>query len=216
MDAKSKQQIGRQYDALVAKYGFTMHALYVEGARYDRTHQEAKFQYVLDQLDERDSLLDVGCGLGHLSEYCRGGGWKGTYTGLDISKGMAEAARKRLKTDDIHQVDILEDPYDRRHHVVASVATLQEKPPYQDPADYLEQMIHRMFQICTKCVVFDVFSNRFADYEKPGNIYVDPVAFLDKLYRFTNRLILYNHYNPFQLMVVLYKERLGGWRSERS
>ena len=145
-----------------------------------------------------------------------GGGWKGTYTGLDISKGMAEAARKRLKTDDIHQVDILEDPYDRRHHVVASVATLQEKPPYQDPADYLEQMIHRMFQICTKCVVFDVFSNRFADYEKPGNIYVDPVAFLDKLYRFTNRLILYNHYNPFQLMVVLYKERLGGWRSERS
>ena len=103
MDAKSKQQIGRQYDALVAKYGFTMHALYVEGARYDRTHQEAKFQYVLDQLDERDSLLDVGCGLGHLSEYCRGA-WKGRYTGIDISGGMVEAIGARLKTGDNYQI----------------------------------------------------------------------------------------------------------------
>ena len=94
-----------------------MRALHYEGARYDKEHQEFKFQFVL-QLDETDSLLDVGCGLGHLSEYCRQGTWKGKYTGIDISGGMVEAASLRLKTDDFFQIDILEDTYDRKHDVV--------------------------------------------------------------------------------------------------
>ena len=215
MDKKSRQKISRQYDELVKKHGFSMHALHAEGARYDQSHQDIKFQFVLSQLDERDSLLDVGCGLGHLAEYCRGGGWKGRYTGIDISKGMVKAARKRLKTNDIHHMDILNDSYDWRHDVVASIATLQQKPPYENPAVYLERMIARMFEICTKCVVFDVFSSKFAEYESPDNIYVDPATFLDSLYQFTNRLVLFNHYNPYQLMVVLFKERLSGWNLER-
>jgi SAM-dependent methyltransferase len=215
MDKKSRQKISSQYDELVKKHTFSMHALHVEGARYAKAHQEAKFQYVLDQLDERDSLLDVGCGLGHLAEYCRGRGWEGNYTGIDISKGMVEAARERLKTNNIHQIDILEDPYDDRHLVVASISTLQENPPHENSTEYLERMIDRMFQICTKCVVFDVFSNRFADYENPGNLYVDPALFLETLYQFTNQLILFNHYNPYQLMVVLFKEGLSGWKREK-
>lgn len=216
MDKKSRQKISIQYDKLIEKHGFTMQALYVEGARYKKAHQKTKFQFILNELDKNDSLLDVGCGLGHLAEYCKGGGWKGEYTGVDISMGMVEAARTRLKTDNVHQLDILEDSYDRNHHVVASVATLQEKPPHEKAVEYLERMIEKMFQICTKCVVFDIFSSRFADYRKPGNIYVDPASFVETLYRFTNRLIIFNNYNPYQLMVVLYKERFMGWDKERS
>ena len=97
MDKKSRQKISKDYDDLVKEYGFSMRALHSDDARYDKERQEFKFQFVLDQLDETDSLLDVGCGLGHLAEYCRKGAWKGKYTGIDISGGMVKAASSRLK-----------------------------------------------------------------------------------------------------------------------
>ena len=61
MDKKSRQKISKDYDHLVKKHGFSMHALHYEGARYDKEHQEFKFQFVLDQLDETDSLLRTPC-----------------------------------------------------------------------------------------------------------------------------------------------------------
>jgi len=163
-------------------------------------------------LDNDDSLLDVGCGLGDLHEFCRLGGWKGKYTGIDISNGMVHATRSRLNAKDVFELDILEDSYDGRHDVVVSIATLQQKPPYMDSDVYLERSIARMFEICTKCIVFDVFSSKFADYENPDNIYIAPSSLLDKIYTLSNNLIIYNNYNPYQLMVVLYKEKLNGWR----
>jgi len=68
MDKKSRKKISSDYDDLVKEYGFSMRALHYDDARYDKEHQEFKFKFVLDQLDETDSLLDVGCGLGHLAE----------------------------------------------------------------------------------------------------------------------------------------------------
>ena len=216
MDKKSRQKISKDYDDLVKKHGFSMQALHYDNARYDKEHQEFKFQFILDQLDETDSLLDVGCGLGHLAEYCRQGTWKGKYTGIDISGGMVKAASSRLKTDDFYQIDILEDAYDRKHDVVVSIGTLQQKPPYENSNVYLELMIARMFEISTKCIVFDIFSTKFSDFINSDNIYVDPSTFLDTLYKFTNRLIFFNHYNPYQLMIIMYKEKISGWDFQRS
>jgi cyclopropane fatty-acyl-phospholipid synthase-like methyltransferase len=217
MDKKSRQKLSRVYDKHLKEHGFSMRSLAPTiGAKYNKDHQEVKFQFVLDQLDETNSLLDVGCGLGHLAEYCRKGAWKGKYTGIDISGGMVKAASSRLKTDDFYQTDILEETYDRKHDVVVSIGTLQQKPPYENSNVYLELMIARMFEISTKCIVFDIFSTKFSDFKNPDNIYVDPSTFLDTLYKFTNRLIFFNHYNPYQLMIVMYKEKISGWNSERS
>ena len=96
-----------------------MHSLYVDGARYEKIHQDIKFQFVLSQLGEKDSLLDVVSGLGHLAEYCWGGGWKGSYTGLDISREMVKVTKMRLGTNNIFNKDILEDYYNKKHDVVA-------------------------------------------------------------------------------------------------
>ena len=177
-----------------------------------KAHQQIKFQHVLNQLDNDDSLLNVGWGLGDLSEFCRLGGWKGKYTGIDISNGMVQATRSRLNTKDVFQLDILEDSYDGRHDVVACISTLQQRPHYMDGEVYLEESINRMFEICKKCVVFDVFSSKFVDYEISDNNYISPIRLLDISYNLSNNLIIYNNFNPYQLMVVLYKEKLKGWK----
>ena len=67
-----------------------------------------------------------------------------------------------------------------------------------------------------KSISFDVFSSKFTDYEKPDNLYVDPSSLLDEIDDLTNNLIIYNNYNSYQLMVVLYKEKLNGWKLTNS
>ena len=66
MDKKSRQKISKDYDDLVKKHGFSMRALHNDGARYDKEHQEYKFQFVLDQLDEKDSLLWIELKFTHI------------------------------------------------------------------------------------------------------------------------------------------------------
>ena len=36
------EQIAKQYNELVNKYEFDMHSLYVDGARYEKIHQDIK------------------------------------------------------------------------------------------------------------------------------------------------------------------------------
>jgi SAM-dependent methyltransferase len=212
MDIQSKKKIAKQYDELVEKHGFDRHSLHCDGARYDVTHQDFKFQFVMDQLAEKDSLLDVGCGLGHLADYCGMQGWKGEYTGLDLSQKMVETTKKRLNMVNIFEKDILEGSYEKKHDVVASIATLQERPQFQEPVIYLEEMINKMFEISTKAIVFDVFSNRFTDFENPNNLYVDPYLFIQTLCNITNNFIIFNHYNSYQMMIVMFKGQPNGWR----
>ena len=112
----------------------------------------------------------------------------------------------------IFEKDILEDSYDKKHNIAASVATLQQRSQFQDPVVYLEKMINKMFEISTKAVVFDVFSNRFTDYENPDNLYVDPHLFIQTLCNITNNFNIFNHYNSYQMMIVMFKNRSDGWK----
>ena len=59
MDNRSKTKIAKQYDELVEKHGFDMRSLHDKDASYKKAHQNFKFQFVMDQLTEKDSLLDV-------------------------------------------------------------------------------------------------------------------------------------------------------------
>ena len=212
MDNRSKTKIAKQYDELVEKHGFDMRSLHDKDASYKKAHQNFKFQFVMDQLTEKDSLLDVGCGLGHLADYCSMRGWKGSYTGLDLSKKMVETTKIRLNMTNIFEKDILTDSYDKKHDVVASIATLQQRPKFQDPIVYLEAMINKMFEICTKAVVFDVFSNTFSDYENPENLYVNLNSFTQTLCNITNNFIIFNHYKSYQTTIVMFKDNSAGWK----
>jgi hypothetical protein len=141
-----------------------------------------------------------------------GGGWKGDYTGVDISQGMVAASRQRLKTESILQTDILTETYEQEHSVVACISTLQEKTTSGNQDEYLQMMIKKMLQISNKCIVFDVFSSKFIDYEDPRNLYIDPIPFIESLYQLTNSLICFNHYNQYQMMIILFKNRSDGWK----
>ncbi len=72
-----------------------------DALKYDRWYRSVEGEFVLkrelelilDELDERGSLLEVGCGTGIFMEELRRHGFK--VVGLDISEPMLEVARRK-------------------------------------------------------------------------------------------------------------------------
>jgi len=205
MDEKSKLEMNNYYSNLLETHGSNHAAL---GIGFEDNYQQLqKFTLSagVDQISAQSSMLDVGCGLGHLCDFYRKHGWKGKYTGIDINPQMISTAQKRLPNERFLCVDLLTDHFEEKHDYVFCISAIQHRPKYCEPTDYLKKMITAMFEISKIAVSFDIFSNKINSMSN-DNLYVDPVDLLTYCYTFTNRLILRNDYRPFQLMVYLYKD----------
>ena len=204
MDLKSRQAMDGLYSALADKYGDSLEAL-----KYRKLdHQSKRFSLMaaIEPIGRETSVLDVGCGLGHFCDFLRKYGWQGKYTGIDVSKGMVETAAKRLSKDSFICCDILNDDFNQEHDYVFCGATIQIKPAYVEPSQYLEQMVKKMFTLAKKGLAFDIFSDR-VDYRDEDKLYVDPNHLLNFCYGLTGRVTLRNDARPYEVMAYLYKEQ---------
>ena len=60
-----------------------------------KTNQRIRFKTLLDiGVSSGDSILDVGCGVGHLTEYLNNADIKVHYTGIDTNKNAIDQAKK--------------------------------------------------------------------------------------------------------------------------
>ena len=203
MDKKSKAEMIQHYSTLLSKHGPTKEALVYKAVEQQYSRYAALTS--LQPIPGHSSVLDVGCGLGDLSEYLRGRGWIGKYTGIDINPDMITAAKKRLPQETFLCVDILEDEFEVSYDYVFCGATVQHRPKYADPEQYLFSMVRKMFALAKRGLAFDVFSNR-VDYMDADMLYVDPMKLLAFCYTLTTRLTLRNDCRPYEIMVYLFNE----------
>lgn len=203
MDEKSKSEMIRFYSALLAEHGPTKEALVYK----DDVQQYSRYAALtsIEHIPGNSSVLDVGCGLGFLSEYLRGHGWKGKYTGVDINPDMIAAAKNRLPKENFICVDILEQGFDDSFDYVFCGATVQHGPKFADPEQYLFAMVRKMFALANRGLAFDVFSDR-VDFTNPNMLYVDPMKLLAFCYTLTTRLVLRNDCRPYEIMVYLFNQ----------
>lgn len=203
MDKKSKLQMNKHYSKLLKKHGGTIEAL----AYKANEQQNKRFSLLTDigPIPYKSSVLDVGCGLGHLCNFLRNCGWQGTYTGLDINSDMIAAAKTRLPKDNFICTDLLTDKFSDKYDYVFCAATLEHKPKYSSSDIYLKKMVEKMFSLAKKALAFDVFSVK-CDYTDEDKLYADPLYLLNFCYTLTKRLVLRNDCRPYELMMYLYKE----------
>ena len=104
------------------------------------------------QLIEGDSVLDVGCGMGHMIPHIEGY----RYAGLDYSEEMLKALHKRFPLIQTEQWDATKEfpvtlgAYD----TVISVSLLIHMPSMKDVIAVLQNMWSKY--VCNKAIVFGV------------------------------------------------------------
>ena len=80
-----------------------------------RTNQAKRFETLVDiGIESGDSVLDVGCGVGHLIDHFNNIGLEVQYTGLDTNRFAIEQAQK-IYVDEtfIHgTLDVIDETYD--------------------------------------------------------------------------------------------------------
>lgn len=153
---------------------------------------DTRYRVMLDVIGQRDcpaTLLDFGCGAGHLLDFIRRDGWNAVeYSGLDASAKFVDLCRRKFPDGTFHCRDILEgaagiEPSD---YVVMN-GVLTERCGVSEAAmlDYMEALLAAAWPLARKGMAFNVMSAQ-VDWKRDDLFHV-----------------------PFDTMARLVKERLS-------
>ena len=179
----------------------------------DARDAETRYRVMLDVIGRRTApatLLDFGCGAGHLLEFIRRNGRDAIdYRGLDASAKFIDLCRRKFPDATFHCRDILEDstgigPAD---YVVMN-GVLTERCGMSEPAmlDYMEALLMAAWPLARKGMAFNVMSAQ-VDWKRDDLFHVpfDTMASLVKT-RLSRHFRFRQDYGLYEFTTYVYRE----------
>ena len=175
----------------------------------DDASQMLRFQELLRtvQFDGATSILDFGCGFGSLYSVLRNAGFRGNYTGLDISEEMVEKARELNGVEGARWTTALVDG-ERFDYVLAS-GVFNVKLDHNDDnwRDYMKTTLEAFDRRAMNGFAFNVLTS-YSDleYRREDLFYADPLEWFDYCKReFSPRVVLNHGYPLYEFTVAVLK-----------
>jgi len=115
----------------------------------DQKTQEEIFHHTVSKFElQGKSILDVGCGLGHLKGYLdRHYPYYASYLGVDLSDHMVAGAEERFGKGSFMKRDILADPFAENQFDVSFLISVLGYPVGPDPEAYMKGLLKELFRI---------------------------------------------------------------------
>ena len=147
------------------------------------------------------SVLDIGCGMGHLLDFLKTRGFAGDYLGIDLQPEMVERARRRHPDAQFEVTEYLVEAkrLEGRDFMLAS-GVLQH-----GDRDTMERMIAAMYAGCRVAAAFNAFSTWYDKHPDPRFYVADPVATLEYCRGLTQRVLFRHEYVAHDFTVYLYR-----------
>ena len=142
-----------------------------------RTNQAKRFETLVDiGIESGDSVLDVGCGVGHLIDHFNNIGLEVQYTGLDTNRFAIEQAQKIYVNETfIHgTLDVIDETYD--WGVASGVFN------YEFPKLEMLETVNQLVSKVDKGVAFNLL-NGSKKYSSESYEYYQPVEIFSLLNR---------------------------------
>lgn len=149
------------------------------------------------------SVLDIGCGLGNLYEWFQDNNISVDYHGIDITRSLVEKSKAKFPNGQFDCVSFLdfEATISYYDYVIASgIFYLQS----QDPYNFMQEHVAKMFSIANKGVVFNTLSKWSGD-NQDNEFFADPLKVLDFCKNLTTSLIFRHDYHSGDFSIYLYK-----------
>lgn len=159
-----------------------------------------------------DSVLDVGCGLGHFSDFLAEHGHSANYIGLDISGVMIDAARARNRSERsaFYVIDGLRSEGLPVADWVVSSGMLNVRsglhPAWEYPPAMARLLMRRCFSAARKGLAINMLS-AMAPKHRPDRNYYLPDIMLGTALELTPYVTLRHDYRENDFTLYLYKER---------
>ena len=157
-------------------------------------------------IEDNDSVLDIGCGVAHLYEFLKMGGWNGEYLGVDPNKKAIDMIDENINA--VHGT--IEDLDDTKYDWVVATGVFN----LGLTEDITFSIIHNMICRANKGVVFNMlkYSSRSIPLEGHDNITYEsysPDYVRNKLLKYDNdRIEITRNYmeDDTEFTVYFYKE----------
>jgi len=184
------------------------------------TDADARIRYpvMLDVLPSRPadaSLLDFGCGTGHLLEYLRETGPAGVlYHGSDASPALVEVCRGKFPGVDFQVLDALDPacpPWPQYDYIVMNgLLTYKLGASHAEFFDYAKALLREVFKHCRAGLAFNVMSKQ-VDWERDELFHLGLDPLVDFLSRELSRHFrIRADYGLYEYTVYVYQQPVSG------
>lgn len=159
------------------------------------------------QKKECPSILDFGCGLGHMYDYAAKQKMNIKYAGLDLSEVFVNRCKEKYPECEFTVADILKGEVIPQYDYIILNGVLTEKRElsYEEMLNYFQTLIKEVYKYCNYGIAFNVMS-KDVDWEREDlfHLPLDVLsAFLTK--EITRDFIVRYDYGLYEYTVYLYK-----------
>jgi SAM-dependent methyltransferase len=163
-------ELKRHYQALFREHGDSARA----AQHFDDRSQRRRFEVLVDGIREPGaSVLDVGCGLGHLADFLSERG-PTRYLGVDLVPEFVAQARQRLSGRpgiEFRELDFRTDPLPEGFDYALLCGVFNNR--LEDNREFMLETLRRMFAAARTGIVFNALST-YVDFQDPQLYYSDP------------------------------------------
>lgn len=199
------ETVEKFFSSLVNKYGNSYKSL--DWSSKEKQWLRFKMMTGIGDLNNK-TILDVGCGLGHLLDYfAERGITPKRYVGIDISPSMIAKAKELHVVDNVEfyvkNIDSVNEKFD---YVICS-GTLNIKVDTPSPVwrEWVLKSIDKMFNIANIGVAFNMIPIDIAEYYEDRVFYADPVSIFAHCRELTRYLQFRSDYPLYEFTMYLYK-----------
>lgn len=199
-------EIIKHYENCLEQYGDTHKG--VDWPNPVDTLKRYKVMTEIVQKDEQKSLLDFGCGLGHLLEYIRKENIKNIkYSGLDISKKFIDFSSKKFPGIDFYCLDVLENNDFPSFDYIAMNGVFTEKRElsFDEMFEYFKKVLPIVFEKSNIGIAFNMTS-KAVQWERDDLFHMPIDLLVDFMTKNLSRnFVIRNDYGLYEYTVYLYK-----------
>jgi SAM-dependent methyltransferase len=177
--------------------------------------QNKRFEILFEMGSDMSSILDVGCGLGHMLKFMQSSNLysgKINYLGVDFVPSFIDYCKKNLSSDlsNFQRVDLNHEglPEGRDYCLLSGV--FNNVMPHND--EFMKSALKKMFDASKKGIAFNALST-YVDYQDDKLYYSNPAEIFDFCKTtLSGRVVLRHEYQtkpnviPFEYTIYVYKD----------
>ena len=200
----SNRDLIKSYQNTFTKFGNSPAAV-----QWPKGRQNLRFKLLTSHLDlkKKFSILDYGCGLGHLNKFLEEEGYIYDYLGVDIVPEFIKNIKKTNPKVKSRLIDSYEDLDDKFDNIIISgtfnIIVGKNKSEY---LDYVKKTLLHLFKI-TKCSLAVNFLTDKVDFMQADSFHVNMFQMGKYISENLSPRFLTNaSYMPYEFSLVVFKD----------
>lgn len=196
-DNSSEEEV---YRSFYARYGESPKAL----QWIDYKSAASRYRQLVADLDIRGkSVLDAGCGMGHLLPYLLAKTDDFRYVGVDITKPFVDFAKKQYEPYEFRVADAFADDFKEKFDITLTCGVLNSNVP--DWPNKRQAMIEKLFSLAREATAFNMAGSIGTMPHDRKIAYANALAVLEFCASLTPKIIFRSHYHSHDFTVVMFK-----------